>query len=95
MARKQPESKIVKDILDALRRRGWFAWKVHTGKFSTIGVSDIHAVKDGRFASIEVKCPAKEPTQLQKRWIDDMRRFGCFAGVATSVNEALEIVGEN
>jgi hypothetical protein len=94
MPKKQPETKIVAAIIAALEKRDWLAWKVHTSQFGRPGISDILAVKNGRLASIEVKQPGKTPTLLQSRWLGDIEAHGGLAGVATSVDEALQIVGE-
>lgn len=61
------------------------------------GRSDLSAIKDGRISFIEVKNEVGRPTAEQLNFIKQMQtRYGCRAGIARSVDEALEIVkGEN
>lgn len=55
------------------------------------GFTDLIAVKDGRASFIEVKCKPNKPTAEQINFIERMKNKGCCAGVAYSVEEALEI----
>ena len=61
------------------------------------GRSDISAIKDGRIAFLEIKTEIGRPTAEQINFINQMQtRYGCRAGVARSVDDALAIVkGEN
>ena len=44
------------------------------------------------FLGIECKRPGCKPTEAQKRWIKAIQKFGGVAGVATSVDDALNII---
>lgn len=55
------------------------------------GFSDLFAVKNGKAYFIEVKVHPNTPTPEQLNFIDRMRKQGCSAGVAYSVEEALQI----
>lgn len=58
------------------------------------GRSDLSAIKDGRISFIEVKNEVGRPTDEQLNFIKQMQtRYGCRAGIARSVEDALEIVG--
>ena len=46
----------------------------------------------GRFFAIEVKAPGKKPEPHQAEMIERLRSFGCVAGVAHSVEEALGLL---
>lgn len=60
------------------------------------GRSDLSAIKDGRISFIEVKNEVGRPSADQLNFIKQMQtRYGCRAGIARSVGEALEIVGGN
>ena len=61
------------------------------------GRSDLSAIKDGRISFIEVKNEVGRPTDEQLNFIKQMQtRYGCRAGIARSVEDALSIVeGEN
>jgi len=53
-------------------------------------------VVEGRavFAGWEVKRPGQRPSEVQRRWIDLIRRHGGIAGVVTSPDEAVALVTE-
>ena len=64
-------------------------------KFGEAGMSDILGVlKTGQFFAIEVKQPEKKATALQQAFIDNVNDSGGRAGVATSVDEAMGIIGQ-
>lgn len=57
------------------------------------GRSDLSAVKDGRICYIEVKTGTGKASTEQLRFIAVMRdKYGCCAGIARSVEEAVRIV---
>lgn len=57
------------------------------------GRSDLSAIKDGKIAFIEVKTATGKPTDEQLNFITQMKdRYGCKAGIARSVEEAVKIV---
>ena len=60
------------------------------------GTSDIigYLKGDATFIAIEVKIPGREKyvTDLQKQFLDNVNDAGGIAGVATSVEEAQEII---
>jgi hypothetical protein len=63
------------------------------------GISDIIGIRrrDGKFIAIEVKTPIRKKnlTLDQKVFLNTVKQFGGLSGVATSIDEALEIVEEN
>ena len=75
-----------------LEADGYFCIKIHGGAFQFAGLPDILAIKNGQAAWIEVKRPGGKPTKLQSAMLQKLKRFGCRAGVATNLEEALEIV---
>ena len=96
MASRQAEGRIVTKILAALRSRGFFAFKHHGSSYSSAGISDIICCAEGRYVAIEVKQPDKlhTLTRIQEFHLKEVSSAGGIAGVATSVEEALEIVEE-
>ena len=56
------------------------------------GFSDLFAVKDGKAYFIEVKKPGGTVSPEQINFIDQMKKHGCIAGIAHSVEEAVELV---
>lgn len=61
------------------------------------GFSDLLCIKDGKAYFIELKVGDNRPSAEQLNFIKQMQtRYGCRAGIARSVDEALKIVkGEN
>lgn len=56
------------------------------------GMSDLLFVGQGYIAWIEVKTPTGKPSPEQIKFINRMRQLGHRAGIARSVEEALDIV---
>lgn len=96
------------DIQTAIRielsKRGCFVQRTNSATLYTkdgrpvrIGIpgqSDLcgHRPGDGRAWYIEVKRPGEKPRENQERFLRQMRDSGALAGVAHSVEEAVEIV---
>lgn len=92
MASRKPETRLVRDILEALRRKGGFWYKVHGGPFQRVGLPDIIGCYKGRFVAIEVKCPGNKPTLIQQHVIGQIREAGGTVGVAYNVSQALSLL---
>lgn len=92
----QPESRLSRAILTALRQEGVFCFKFHGGPLTMVGVPDIIACVDGRFVAFETKMPAKRSNQspAQKRIEALIRQAGGISQVVCGVKEALGIVHE-
>jgi len=60
------------------------------------GIADIIGLRksDGKFVAIEVKTPERRGnvTFYQQQFLEQVKEYGGITGVATSVEEALEIV---
>lgn len=58
------------------------------------GEADIwgHRCSDGKALYIEVKLPGEQPRPDQRKFLAAMQRTGAIAGVAHSVEEALDLV---
>lgn len=52
---------------------------------------DMVGKKIGVFTAIEVKTPTGRPTKEQEKFIDAVLRFGGYAGIARSPDDALKI----
>lgn len=98
------EMDILRSIRLALSELGYCVFRINSGKIKTedgrwfdVGVpkgfSDLLAIKDGKAYFIECKTEHGKPTAEQLNFIKQMRtRYGCRAGIARSVEDALEIV---
>ncbi len=100
---KNPESAIVKAVLDYLRLRGIFAWRNNTtGIFDPTrkvfrtfhglkGVSDVLGLLDGgRLLAVEVKRPGGKVSAEQAEFIDAVNRRGGLAFVATGIGDVMK-----
>ena len=98
------ETILQNQIIVALCQNGCVARNHTVGQFFTKygsivnighhGESDItgHRMSDGKAIYIEVKLPGEHPRPDQKKFLQAMANTGAIAGVAHSIEEALEIV---
>jgi hypothetical protein len=95
------ETDIQNEIRKALSEYG-IVLRMNTGVFKTEdgrtvkcgmpGTSDLLFIGNKYIAWIEVKTPTGRPTQEQLKFINIMQGLGHRAGIARSVEEALEII---
>jgi hypothetical protein len=88
---KKPETGLSRKVLSRLRAEGGLWVKNHGGPYTEAGVADITGCWVSRYVAIELKMPGEEPSELQKRFLNGVHRNGGLAGVAYSVQEALDI----
>ncbi|QFP95793.1 holliday junction resolvase [Gordonia phage CherryonLim] len=88
----QPEARLSRKIMTALRNEGAFVFKVHGGPMMMAGLPDIVGVYLGRFIAVETKMPGNKPSDLQLVIHDRIRAAGGQVVVAHSVDEALEVL---
>lgn len=101
------EVQLQKQICEALNYAGCFCWRTNNGmmavgqgkfkrmiRFGLAGCSDIIGInKKGKFLAVEVKLPKtrNNVSDLQQQFIDHIKEMHGVAGVATTIEEALEI----
>lgn len=91
------EATIVNRIMAYLRAEGFFTWKNHGSQYSLAGLPDVMACREGQLWAIEVKQPGKQPTELQKHRLEELKNVGAVSFVAWSledVKQAVEGLGE-
>ena len=88
------ESIIVRNIMNELRSRGAWVFKVHGSPYQTVGVPDLLVSYQGRFYAMEVKQPGKPLSLIQAKTIEDIRATGAVAGRVESVEDAVALLGE-
>ena len=81
------EKQIQTDIMDYLRILGASADVTTMGYYGNNGMADIVGCFEGKYFAIEVKRPGNYPTPLQKKWLEEKRKAGAVAFIATSVND--------
>lgn len=99
---KQPEKVIENQILDYLKIKKIFAFKVNKtgiydpkkktfrlnrGRHNMNGISDIIAVVEGRFVAIEVKTKTGRVSEHQKTFLANVREKGGVGIIARSVGD--------
>lgn len=88
----QPEARLSRQIMAALRARGAFVFKVWGSAQMMAGLPDIVGCYAGRFIAVESKMPGNEPTTVQRLVHAKIRRAGGTVVVAHSVSEALKVL---
>lgn len=89
---KQPEGKLSTKIMDALRKRGAYAWKVHGSEYQPAGTPDISIIYKGWSLWAETKMPGNKPSLIQWKRMRDMRRAGALTCVPYSVQDAVQML---
>ncbi len=102
------EHAIQSQILAWLPYLGVYAWRNNSGRISVgegkkrrmilmgqAGLPDIIGVqkKTGRLVGIEVKRPGNRPTDIQRRVLDELTKYGALAFVATSIEDVKKYLG--
>lgn len=93
------------EVMIYLSARGFKVFRTNVGKvrladgrfFDTglpKGFSDLFAVKDGRAYFLETKVKPYKPTKEQLIFLSAMRRAGCKAGIAYTVEDVEEIIND-
>lgn len=90
----QQESRLSRKVLDALKAKGIFAYKVQGGPTQMAGLPDVIACVDGKFVGIEMKVPGKlsNVSERQKYVHSKIRQAGGHVIVATSVDQVMLII---
>ena len=84
-----PEAKVKKKIRAVLTEHGALFFSPVTGGYGVSGVSDIIALYRGTFIAIEAKADeTKKPTELQKKFLEQVRERGGLAYVIHKDNIA-------
>ena len=98
-----PESKLMHIIMAALSEKGCFVLRTNSGVFYDSngnrvrvgfpGLSDLIGFRpDGKFFALEIKTATGRPSEEQLKFIDFCHSRGIPAGIAKSVEDALQIV---
>ena len=87
----QPESRLSKRIMDALRKEGAFVFKVHGSEHMMAGLPDIIGCYRGYFLALETKMPGKQSnTSARQDYVHQrIRDAQGLVAVVTSIPEAL------
>lgn len=101
------EHDIQNQIRLELSKLGYCVFRINSGKIKMTdgrwfdtgvpkGFSDLIAIKDGKISFIEVKTETGRPSEEQKKFIEIMKNiYGCNAGIARSVEDAIWIINQS
>ena len=92
----QRESGRSRQIMEALRREGWFAAKLHGNQYTKAGLPDILCVAEGYYFGLETKHPEtiNNTSESQDRCHEQIREAGGFAEVVYTPQQAVHLVRE-
>ena len=89
-----PEGYLKNQVKAYLKSIGaWFFMPVPTG-FGVRGVPDFIGCLQGKFFAIETKTTGRQPTVFQEMCIAAIKKAGGAAGVAYTLEEAKDLLGE-
>jgi hypothetical protein len=91
-----PEALVKDKVKKYLKLDGWWFYIAVAGPFSTHGIPDIMACKNGQLLGVEVKAKGKRSntTANQDRVIREMLAAGAWAIVVDDVNQLFEYLME-
>ena len=91
----QPEARLSRKIMGAIRSYGGFCFKVWGSEHMMAGLPDIIGCYDGKFFALETKMPAKRDntSPRQVRVMNLIHQAGGIAQVVCSSGEALRAIG--
>jgi Holliday junction resolvase len=93
------EHNIQSQVIEYLAYNGFKVWRNNVGairhddriiRCGKVGSSDVFAVKNGKFYSIEIKKPKGKVTEAQKQWLEDVALHGGVALVVRSLEELID-----
>lgn len=92
----QPESKLSRKIMDAIRLQGHFVFKVHGSEFMMAGLPDLIVCAEGKYIGLETKLPSTRGnvSPVQRLVHTKIEHAGGVARVVCSPAEALAVIEE-
>lgn len=90
----QRESRLSRQIMEALRAEGAFCWKNHGSEYSMAGLPDITGCYKGMFFAFETKLPEKRAntSAIQRRVLVKISDAGGMGRVVCTPHEAVQAI---
>ena len=90
----QPEARLSRKIMDALRLEGYFCFKVHGSDHMMAGLPDIIVCANGVFIGLETKLPStRGNVSPRQSYVHSLiQNAGGVATVVCSPKEAIDVV---
>ena len=76
MAEIRNEHDVKREVRKLLAKYGWYTWMPPANGYGKGGISDFHALKDGKFLAIETKYGDNTPTPMQAKFLQDISQYG-------------------
>lgn len=91
-----PEGITKRDVVKVLKAQGWWHYFAVAGPFSTHGIPDIMACKNGQLLGVEVKAKGKRrnTTANQDRVLGEMAVAGAWAIVVDDPQQLIDYLKE-
>lgn len=92
----QPEARLSRKIMDALRLEGYFCFKVHGSEYMLAGLPDIIVCAEGKFIGLETKMPeSRGNVSPRQAYVHtQIENASGVARVVCSPQEALDVVSK-
>lgn len=90
----QAESKLSRQIMETIRRKGYWCMKIHGSAYQMTGVPDILVCAKGRFIGLETKMPNErnETSARQDLVMGEIEDAGGKCFVVCSPTEAIQSI---
>lgn len=88
----QPEARLSRLIMKALKKQGAWVFKVHGSEYQPAGIPDILGCYRGRLIGVESKMPGNSTSAIQDYRIKQIEQAGGHVVVAYSVDDALKLL---
>lgn len=88
----QPESRLSRQIMAEIRKRGGFVFKIHGGPTMMNGLPDVCGSYRGVFIGLETKLGDNQASPVQRLRIRQIRASGGVAYVVRSVAQAMRVL---
>ena|SRR5690606_3167543 len=91
----QRESKLSRSIMNGLRLKGCFCFKVWGSEHMMAGLPDIIGCNNGKFFGLEVKLPENRSgtSKVQEHVMEKIRNAGGISQVVCTLQEACKVLG--
>lgn len=94
MAKINSEAGVKREVRKLLAKYNWFVWMPPANGYGKAGISDFHALKDGKFMAIETKYGSNTPTVLQNKFLADIEAAGGWVIVVNDSEQSLKRLEE-
>ena len=88
------EADVKREVRKLLTKYNWYYWMPPANGYGKSGISDFHALKNGKFLAIETKYGSNTPTVLQNKFLADIEAAGGWVLVVNDSEHSLARLGK-